>query len=55
MTYELYNYNTEKIDYIVCGHKEQYSKILDKVIKTEKWHEKLLDKWAPGKLVLKKN
>jgi deoxyribodipyrimidine photo-lyase len=48
MTYELYNYNTEKIDYIVCGHKEQYSKILDKVIKTEKWHEKLLDKWAPG-------
>ena len=48
MTYELYNYNTEKIDYIDCGHKEQYSKILDKVIKTEKWHEKLLDKWAPG-------
>ena len=48
MAYELFNYNTEKIDYIDCGHKEQHSKILDKVIKTEKWHEKLVDKWAPG-------
>ncbi len=48
MTYELYNYNTEEIDYIDCGHKEQHLKILDDFIKTEKWHEKLHDKWVPG-------
>jgi deoxyribodipyrimidine photo-lyase len=48
MAYELFDYNTENIDYIDCVHKEQHSKILDKVIKTEKWHEKLCNKWAPG-------
>ena len=48
MTYELFNYNTEEIDYIDCDDKKQISKILDVAIRTEKWHEKLLDKWSPG-------
>jgi len=48
MAYELFNYKTEEIDYIDCDNKEQASKILDLAIKTEKWHEKLHDKWAPG-------
>ena len=48
MAYELFDYNTEEIEYIGCVQKKQHLKILDKVIKTEKWHEKLLDKWAPG-------
>jgi len=48
MTYELFDYNTEEIDYVDCNDNEQISKILDVVIKTEKWHEKLLDQWSPG-------
>ena len=48
MTYELFNYNTEEIDYIDCDDKKQISKILDVAIRTEKWHEKLLNKWSPG-------
>ena len=48
MTYELFNYNTEEIDYLDCDDKKQISKILDVAIRTEKWHEKLLDKWSPG-------
>jgi deoxyribodipyrimidine photo-lyase len=48
MTYELFNYNTEEIDYIDCDDKKQISKILDVSLKTEKWHEKLQDKWSPG-------
>ena len=48
LAYELFNYNTEKIDYINCDHREQASKILDMTLRTEKWHEKLHDKWAPG-------
>ena len=48
MTYELFDYNTEEIDYIDCNDNEQISKILDVATKTEKWHEKLLDKWSPG-------
>ena len=48
MTYELFNYNTEEIDYIDCDDKKQISKILDVSLKTEKWHEKLHDKWSPG-------
>ncbi len=55
VAYELYNYNTEEIDYIDCDDKKQASKILDVTLRTEKWHEKLLDKWAPGKLALRKN
>ena len=48
MAYELFDYNTEEIDYIDCDDKKQISKILDVAIRTEKWHEKLLDKWSPG-------
>ena len=48
MTYELFNYDAEKIDYVDCVQKDQISKILDVAIRTERWHEKLLDKWAPG-------
>ena len=48
VAYELYNYNTEEIDYIDCDEKKQISKILDVTIRREKWHEKLLDKWSPG-------
>jgi deoxyribodipyrimidine photo-lyase len=48
MAYELFNYNTEEIDYLDCDDKKQISKILDVAIRTEKWHEKLLDKWSPG-------
>ena len=48
MAYELFNYNTEEIEYIHCGDEKQISKILDVAIKTEKWHEKLHEKWAPG-------
>ena len=48
MAYELFDYNTEEIDYVDCDDKEQISKILDVAIKTEKWHEKLLDQWSPG-------
>jgi deoxyribodipyrimidine photo-lyase len=48
MTYELFDYNTEEIDYVDCNDNEQISKILDVIIKTEKWHEKLLDQWSPG-------
>ena len=48
MAYELFDYNTDEIDYVDCNSKEQISKILDVAIKTEKWHEKLLDKWSPG-------
>jgi deoxyribodipyrimidine photo-lyase len=50
MTYELFNYNTEEIDYIDCDDKKQISKILDVSLKTEKWHEKLQDKWSPGEV-----
>lgn len=48
MTYELFNYNTEEIDFIDCKYNEQISKILDSTIKTEKWHQKLLSEWTPG-------
>ena len=48
MTYELFDYNTEEIDYVDCNDNEQISKILDVAIKAEKWHEKLLDQWSPG-------
>ena len=48
MAYELFNYNPEEIDYVDCDDKKQISKILDVAIRTEKWHEKLLDKWSPG-------
>ena len=48
MAYELFDYNTEEIDYIDYDDKEQVSKILDIAISKEKWHEKLLDKWSPG-------
>ena len=48
MAYELFDYNTEEIDYIDCDDKKQISKILGVAIRTEKWHEKLLDKWSPG-------
>ena len=48
MVYELYNYNTEEIDYIDCDDKKQISKILDVTLRTENWHEKLLGKWSPG-------
>ena len=48
VAYELYNYNTEDIDYIDCDDKKQISKILDVTLRTENWHEKLLGKWSPG-------
>ncbi len=48
MAYELFNYKTDEIDYVDCDNQEQASKILDLAIRTEKWHEKLHDKWAPG-------
>jgi len=48
MTYELFDYNIEEIDYIDCVRKEQISKILDMATRTEKWHNKLLNNWAPG-------
>ena len=48
MTYELFNYNTEEIDYIKRGDDKQISKILDVAIRPEIWHEKLHDKWTPG-------
>ena len=48
MTYELFNYNTEEIDYIKCGDDKQISKILDVAVRPEIWHEKLHDKWTPG-------
>ena len=48
VAYELYNYNTEEIDYIDRDDKKQISKILNVTLRTEKWHEKLLGKWSPG-------
>ena len=48
MAYELFNYNTEEIDYINCDSKGQMTSVLDTAIKSEKWHQKLLDNWAPG-------
>ena len=48
MAYELFDYNTDEIDYVDYDDKEKISKILDMTIRTEKWHEKLRDKWSPG-------
>ena len=48
VAYELYNYNTEEIDYIDCDDKKHVSKILDLTLRSENWHEKLLGKWSPG-------
>ena len=48
VAYKLFDYNAEEINYINYDRKEQISKILDKAIRTEKWHKKLHDNWAPG-------
>jgi len=48
MTYELFDYNIEEIDYIDCVRKEQISEILEMATRTEKWHNKLINNWVPG-------
>ena len=48
LTYELFNYNTEEIDYIDHDFKGQMTSVLDTAIRPEKWHQKLLNNWAPG-------
>ena len=48
IAYELFNYNTDEIDYIDCDDKKQILKILDMTLRTEKWQEKLQDEWSPG-------
>tara|TARA_B100000035_G_scaffold271658_1_gene246610 strand:+ start:2002 stop:3405 length:1404 start_codon:yes stop_codon:yes gene_type:complete len=50
MTYELFEYDTEEIDYIDCGSREQMKSVLETAIKSEKWHQKLLDNWVPGEV-----